>query len=278
MNTFIKKNSNRVLRGVSRIIKDKKKIASFTSWLSKIYVERKNRVIYSEKFDMFWQVSGNTYLQIDASPVYDFSYQKYKERLNTIFCRKYDLHPSDVIVDLGAGIGAEIPFYLERILNTGHIYAIEASPDSFDKLKVLCSQNNCLTTVSLHNCAISDTNDSVWIEETNLYRANQINTDKRGIEIEAFTLDEFVKNQQIEKIDFLKMNIEGAELQVIKGMDETVKKVQNFAISCHDFLFEEKTQIKETVISYFEKNGFEVEEISTGNKYYDSWIYGKKVS
>ena len=91
------------------------------------------------------------------------------------------------------------------------------------------------------------------------------------------TLDEFVDIHKITKINLLKMNIEGAELQVIKGMTTSVDLVDNFAISCHDFLFKEVTTIKETVKSFFEKNGFVVEEIQTGDKYIDSWIFGRRV-
>lgn len=277
MNSFLKKNINRALNVTFRVVTNKCKRAKCATGISRLFYGLKNKVVYDDRFDMYWQQSKGVYLQLSKYPIYDFSYTQYENRFNTIFGRKYDLKAGDTVIDIGAGIGAELPFYIRKIGKAGAICAIEASPDSFEKLQVLCAHNPMGPKVSLHNIAISDKSGSVWMEETDLYRANQINTKKQGIEVTAITLNQFVKEQNIEKVNLLKMNIEGAELQVIKGMDEIVGKVENFAISCHDFLFEEKTEIKETVKHYFENNGFVVEEIATGNKYVDSWIYGKRI-
>lgn len=275
MNRFLKKNINRVLYRYIKNISDKNKIARITTIISKVFVNKNNELVYDKEYDMYWQKHNDLYLQIDKSPIYDFSYKRYYKRFNSMFCRKYGLNEGDVIIDLGAGIGAELIFYKNKIKDSGKIYAIEASPDSFLKLGKLCNHNK-FKNISLHNIAISDKNGSVWIEELDLYKANQINEDSKGKEVKALTLDEFVKENNIEKIDLLKMNIEGAELQVIKGMEKSIGIVNNFAISCHDFLFREETNIKETVSSFFKDNGFEVQEITTGNKYIDSWIYGKR--
>lgn len=273
---MLKKILNRVLYRVYAIIKDKNRIAKVATIVSKLFVNFSNSVIYDSQFDMYWQKAGNTYLQLDAHPVYDFSYKKYRKRFYAMFARKYDLQDGDTIIDLGAGIGAELPFYLEQIGSQGKVYAIEASPDSYRKLEVFCKLNKISKQVLLHNLAITDKNGCVWIEETPLYKANQINDQLQGVEINALTLNDFVIHQKIDKIDLLKMNIEGAETQVIQGMDQVVHLVSNFSISCHDFLFKEETQIRKKVKEYFGNNGFEIEEIDTGNKYIDSWVYGTK--
>lgn len=277
MNRILKKNTNRVLNLIFRTIEDHHKRARIVTWVSKILVNKNNFVTYDDVFNMYWQKHNATYLQIDRVPIYDFSLNKYEKRFDSMFGRKYRVKKGDVIIDLGAGIGAELPFYFDRIEKEGHIYAIEASEDSFLKLEKFTKMNSFNKSVSLHHIAISDKAGTVWMEETNFYKANKINSEKKGIEVKALTLDEFVEEQKITKIDLLKMNIEGAELQVIKGMGVSVKLVENFAISCHDFLFKEDTNIKETIRSFFEKNGFEVEEIDTGNKYIDSWIFGKRI-
>jgi hypothetical protein len=73
------------------------------------------------------------------------------------------------------------------------------------------------------------------------------------------------------------MNIEGAELDVIKGMEHTIKITNSIAISCHDFLFESKsTKIKDAVKDFLIQNGFYVEERNSGKEVLDSWVYGKK--
>lgn len=277
MKRILKKNINRVVNRYTKNITDKSRIAKIATSISKVFVNRKNEVEYDAEFDMYWQKHEDKYLQLDKSPIYDFSYKKYQDRVNSMFCRKYGLNEGDTIIDLGAGIGAELLFYKNRIKDSGMVYAIEASPDSFLKLGKLC-QYNKLNNISLHNIAISDSNGSVWIEELDLYKANKINDEKKGEEIKALTLDSFVQQNNITSIDLLKINIEGAELQVIEGMEKSVDMIKHFAISCHDFLFKEETNIKETVAAFFKSKGFEVQEINTGNKYIDSWIYGKRIN
>ena len=92
------------------------------------------------------------------------------------------------------------------------------------------------------------------------------------------TFDDFIEENNIDRIDLFKVNIEGAEMQIIKGMDKHIQLIENFAISCHDFLFQEETHIRETVSEFFKSKGFEVSEINTGNKYIDSWIFGKRIT
>lgn len=277
MKKSTRKNLNRILHQVFKVVKDKHKRAKIATRVSKLFVDKNNSVAYDESFNMYWQLYKGKCLQIHEKPIFDFSYDKYNERIDAMFCREYSVQPNDIIVDLGAGIGGELHFYDERMQSKGHIYAIEASPDSYHKLNKLV-QKNQLQNVSTYNLAITATNGSVWIEETDAYKANQINSRQSGKEVPGLTLDDFVAKEGIKQIDLFKVNIEGAEEQIIKGMDASVNIIQNFAISCHDFLFEEETNIRETVKTYFQSKGFEVTEINTGNKYIDSWIYGKRMS
>ena len=277
MKKSTRKNINKLLHRVFKVVSNKQQRARIVTRISQLFVDPQNSVEYDETFNMYWQVHKGIYLQINEAPIFDFTYQQYADRIEAMFCRAYPLKPNDVIVDLGAGIGGELHFYNERMEGKGHIYAIEASPDSFQKLNKLV-QKNKLPLVSTHHLAITAENGSVWIEETDAYKANQINSKQSGIEVTGLTLDEFVKQQGINKIDLLKVNIEGAEQLIIEGMEQSVHLIENFAISCHDFLFKEETQIKETVSEFFKANGFEVTEINTGNKYIDSWIYGKRFS
>ena len=211
-------------------MKNKKTRASIVTLISKIFINRKNNLEYDAQFDTYWQKHNDTYLQIDHRPIYDFSYKRYEKRFYSMYCRKYVVKTGDVIVDLGAGVGAELPYYIPLIGEEGHVYAIEASPDSFKKMQELSKRNQYTNNnISLFCLAISDAPGSVWIEETTSYRANQINKDHKGIEVEALTLDAFVEKQGIKKINLLKMNIEGAEIHVIKGMDASIHLVENFA-------------------------------------------------
>lgn len=75
------------------------------------------------------------------------------------------------------------------------------------------------------------------------------------------------------------MNIEGAELDAIQGMQESIKIIKNIAVSCHDFLESHKDKdIMNTYYDFLKQNNFEISTQHTGHIVKDSWIYGKKIA
>ena len=48
---------------------------------------------------------------------------------------------------------------------------------------------------------------------------------KEKKEIETITLDDFINKEKIEDIDFIKIDVQGAELDVLKGATNTIKNV-----------------------------------------------------
>ena len=198
-----------------------------------------------------------------------------RQRCSNIFFKHYKLKPEDVVIAIGAGIGMEVCFFEEGIGEGGKLYNIEASPSSFHGLEETTTKNefkNCFN----YNIAISDANEPLWMEEDENYVINSINKEGKGTRIEALTLDEFVTVNKIDKIALLKANIEGAEYDMIDGMNESVKIIDNIAVSCHDFLFDSGEKIKNKMVDFLEAHDFELFYVNSGNKVLDSWIYGKK--
>lgn len=256
-------------------IKNKGARAKFVTLISKFQTSFKNKIEYDPHTGLYIHLGGSRCLLISDYPTANYSWELGKKRFQAIFSKFYTPKSGDIIVDIGAGIGEEMPYYMEHITSMGMLYSIEASPSSFIILQNMTKKNN-YDNVSLHNVAIAEKNGILWMDEGSQYKANQINYKKSGMEITCLTLDSFVDRNGLKIIDLLKMNIEGAEIQVIKGMEKTVLITQNIAISCHDFLFEEETNIRKTVTEYFKAHNFEIYENNTGNKYIDSWIYGTR--
>lgn len=68
----------------------------------------------------------------------------------------------------------------------------------------------------------------------------------------AISIDEFAVKNKLENLDFIKMNIEGSELEAIKGVKKTVEKFKpSFVISTDHVVNDELTYIK---IEKFFKN------------------------
>ncbi|MBG6128698.1 FkbM family methyltransferase [Aquimarina sp. EL_43] len=276
MKQIIKKIISGILNGIMALIPGKTRKASFLGWISRILEDSNNQVEYDADYDMYWLKNREQYLYLVQRPYFNFSKKKLYRSIERIACQYYTPKKGDVIVDIGAGIGTETLFFDEKTENEGRIYSIEASRASHQKLVELCAKNQIKTSENL-NLAITDSNQKLWIEESNNYQVDYINKESKGVEVDGITLDHFVEEKNITNIDFLKVNIEGSELQMIEGMENAIKITKNVAISCHDFLFDDDRQIKIKMSKFLEANNFQVSYNQTGHQIIDSWIYGKQL-
>jgi hypothetical protein len=78
------------------------------------------------------------------------------------------------------------------------------------------------------------------------------------IEVEARRLDGILDSFSVSRVDLLKMNIEGAELDALVSLGDSINLVKNFCISCHDFLGLEETRTHESVVAFLLDQGFKV--------------------
>jgi len=266
-----------------RIIKtfDKKGfrwIISLTFKLVSLYKTRTiNRFKYDNVNNKWMQFHQQLCYFIDSKPNWNISLPYLEQYVKATSFIQYHPKEGDTIVDIGAGIGTETIIYSMKV-GSGKVYAIEAHPETYNKLFLLKTANN-FENITVSNIAISNETGVIHIESRENHVENSILRDNsNGIPIKAITLDEYVVENRIKEIDFLKMNIEGAEVNAIKGMKETISIIDNIAISCHDFLFEKNTtEIKDAVIDFLTKNNFTVVPQKTGHIVKDSWIYGKKI-
>ncbi len=142
---------------------------------------------------------------------------------------------NDVVIDVGAGIGEDAVVLSRMVGPGGLVHAIEAHPGTYACLESTVKQSK-LRNVETHLLAIAKTDGTVTISDDAHHLANSIVGSGDGIAVAAQSLDHFIELHRIEKVDLLKMNIEGAERGAMLGLDREASKVRNLAISCHDFI------------------------------------------
>ena len=144
----------------------------------------------------------------------------------------------DTIFDIGAGIGTELQAFSEMVGPNGRVIAVEADPTAYRCLEKLCRLLG-LCNVTLVNSAIGDFEGVAKLTQSDGGAiTNKLTTDHQDdvIDVPMTTLDLLIKKLGLERIDFLKMNIEGAEVPALTAFIEQKMIVKHWCISCHDFM------------------------------------------
>lgn len=123
-----------------------------------------------------------------------------------------------VVIDVGASTG--IFSKLMRELNSKtNLYMFEPAPPVYDCLvKNFANDQHAFT----YNQAVSNTAGRLHLDFT-IDRVGLSQIAARGIAVEATTLDQFITNHQLKRIDLLKIDVEGHENFVLEGAQATLK-------------------------------------------------------
>ena len=138
--------------------------------------------------------------------------------------------PSPFIIDCGANIGLGV-LYFKSLYPQATILAFEPDKENFALLQKNV-QLNQLTNVECRQSAVWIYNGEISFSSAGT-EGSQITKDNNGantIQIKAERLADIIKNQ---KVDFLKIDIEGAELEVIKDCEPHLKNVKYLFVEYH---------------------------------------------
>jgi FkbM family methyltransferase len=239
--------------------------------------EKIESVKYHKRLGVWeFRIDGVSYLSF--GPGWAYSYSHLLERLKTLSGHFYLPKSGDVVIDIGAGIGEETVILQSLVGGQGKVYAIEAHPKTFQTLQYLVEVNS-LKNVVCSNVALADEPGIVSIDDSDNSFANSIlSTPKaKSFQVKAETFDEFVRRNSIDQIDLVKMNVEGAEQLIIKGMKDSISAIKHMAISCHDFRHKggesEFFKTKGVIMQFLRDHKFSVETQSTNNDMIDDYVY-----
>lgn len=130
-----------------------------------------------------------------------------------------------IAVDIGANIGLT-SLALSSICHSGAIMAIEPVPHTFELLnKNLAAAG--IQNISTFNVAVGAGTGSVsmYVDERNLATSFVVDIDSgTSQEIPLTSLDSLVSQSGIERLDFIKVDVEGCELEVLKGAEQTLNR------------------------------------------------------
>lgn len=181
-----------------------------------------------------------------------------------------ELKKVKVFADIGTNLGL-YTCLAAKVLENGTVYGFEMDKLSFDLLDINCKLNN-LTNVNNYLCAVYDEDTVVEFLKTEEPDAGRViyvkpDKDKEYIKVKTITLDNFFKDK--EKPDVLKIDVEGAEIKVLKGMEDLLKRDLVIFLELHgNRLFKFNSDSKE-VINFLMDRGYNMYEIIKHRNYYE---------
>jgi len=181
------------------------------------------------------------------------------------FEKFFQIKPGDICLDVGACIGdTTVPMAI-KTGRKGTIIAVEPEP-----LNILFLYKNLLNLNNPPTCIIVV--KAAWNAKTtiqfNIHSTptghSLIDKFKDSIKVEADTLDNILKGEA--QIDFAKIDVQGAELQLLEGAEEMLLKTRNIVVETH--YFGEKA-LYPKVAHILKQRGFNVRV--TGDRIVHGW-------
>jgi FkbM family methyltransferase len=136
------------------------------------------------------------------------------------------VRPGQVVLDIGANIGYFSLLFAKWVGAAGAVHAFEPFPETVLRLKRNLELNACLNSiVRIHELAISDAvgSLSMAVPDQGNSGCNYLRTDGSRT-IEVTTLDAFVQQERLSRVDLIKIDIEGSEVALLEGARETIER------------------------------------------------------
>ncbi|MDO8512631.1 MAG: FkbM family methyltransferase [bacterium] len=227
-------------------------IKLFSNWLSFIadYLKLSNNkyIIYKLRNGISLKTRSGS---VDKNIIFEILIDK-------VYTPKgFEINSKDTIVDVGAHIGV-FSVYTATLAKQGKVYAIEPMPDNYALLQANIELNNLKNIITI-NEALSADNEGRNLNVSNSTGGHSFifSNNKNGeLGVNTESLSVLFAKHNIQHIDLLKMDCEGAEYEILFNTPkETMDKIDKISMECHDIDTERNSsQLKQ----FLESNGFQV--------------------
>ena len=187
------------------------------------------------------------------------------------------IEPTDTVVDIGANIGVFSLFAAYRTHDK--VFAYEPFPDNFELLSQNIRVNN-LHNISAYNMAVSDKVGSaqLFISKGSLgHHLSDHNITEElehYVEVPTTTLQSIMDDNNLENIDFLKLDCEGSEGSILSSTPKDyLERVRKIAIEFHDNV----SQLKHDEIQELLENFGFVVKLRWNGKSPLGYLYAKRL-
>lgn len=152
-----------------------------------------------------------------------------------VYMKYFDVQKSDIVIDVGAHIGTFSLYAWAR--GAEKVYAYEPSRDNYEyfvkNIKLNHAENIQAYNVAVHPIK----SEAIFYEEkgreksmSNLFKIRTPNS--ISYQVKCMSLDYILRSEIVDQVDFLKMNIEGTEHELLQKTE--LMRIKKIAMEVHD--------------------------------------------
>jgi len=181
--------------------------------------------LFREGYQQVNYAGGNIYLDLKESEMMrQRALGGYEPRKTELF--KKIVKPGMTIIDIGSNKGYYSLLSAKLSEDRGTVLAFEPDPDNRYWLKKSIEANG-YKSIEIFPVALSDSNgDAVFYKGKRSgwgSMVRSVNNTGQEIKVKTRKLDDLLKERKINKVDIIKIDVEGADLLVLKGAENTLK-------------------------------------------------------
>jgi FkbM family methyltransferase len=181
------------------------------------------------------------------------------------------VHEGDVVYDIGANVGWHTLRLARLVGSTGRVYSFEPTPRD-QRLLELNLAVNAVDVVRVERVAVSDVVGTVQFATfaspgVNRIAAGDVPRDAEVIDVDSTTLDAFVFDQQHEPPTFVKIDVEGGELEALLGGARLFESRRPIIVA--EVRRDDRFPL---ILDFLERNGYEHSQLA-GDEYLADMLF-----
>jgi FkbM family methyltransferase len=215
-------------------------------------------------FGKWWLATG---APLDEQLVWQGGFEEAEMRFVESF-----LQSGMTALDLGAHHGLYTLLLSDRVGKRGRVFAFEPSDRERKRLKRHVRVNGC-SNVRIEALALgnNETRATLFLPETgwdwcNSLRPPAASGKTHAVEVQVSTLDAYLKRRGIEVVDFVKLDVEGAELSVLRGAENLLAAQERpvWLVEVFDLRTKPWGYSAKEIVEFMEQHKYQWFEISHG--------------
>ncbi len=189
--------------------------------------------------------TNNNFSLIDVSGEKDFAFKLIKE---------YNKEEKLVIFDIGANMGEYSEMLIKHCDKLNINYQLHLFEPQKECVEILLSKFNANPNVIINNLAVSSENgyidfymETKGASSSSIYK-REVFVQSEKVQVSCIKLDDYIIKNNINKINFIKIDLEGHELEVLRSLQNSFDKIENIQFEYGGTYLDSKCTLKDAYV------------------------------